>query len=69
MEFIILGCLIVSTVWIIWKVLAHERALDSATLHQAWQIVLADPHYKHRREYEEHKYEMERQLRKEAKGL
>ena len=69
MEFIILGGLVASTVWIVWKVLAHGRALESATLHQAWQIVLADPHYHHRREYEEHKHEVERQLRKEAKGL
>jgi hypothetical protein len=69
MEFIILGCLIASMVWVVWKVLAHGRALESATLHQAWHIVLTDPHYKHRREYEEHKHEMEAQLRKEAKGL
>jgi ABC-type nickel/cobalt efflux system permease component RcnA len=68
-ELIVLIVLATAIVWIIWKVLAYERALDSTTLDQAWKIVIADPHYKHRREYEEHKHEMERQLRDEAKRL
>ena len=48
---------------------AHDRALEIATLHQAWCIVLDDPYYVHRRQYEERRHEVEVQLRKEAAGL
>jgi hypothetical protein len=36
---------------------------------QAWRIVLDDPHYAQRRQYEEHKRAEEARLRKEAEGL
>jgi hypothetical protein len=68
-EIIILAGLIAGTVWIVWKSRAQGRASSSATLQQAWKIVLSDPHYKHRREHEEHMHELEKQLQKEAENL
>lgn len=59
--------------WIAWKWWAREQRLEKATeratLEQAWRIVLADPHYEQRRQYEEHKHKVEAQLRKEAEDL
>ncbi len=72
MEFIIIAFLAGAIVWIVliaWKVRVHDQVLEKATLDQAWRIVLADPHYVHRRQYEERRHELEAQLRKEAAGL
>ncbi len=72
MEFITIAFLaagIVLVVWIVWKVRVHDRMLENATLDQAWRIVLTDPHYAHRREYEERRHELEAQLRKAKAGL
>lgn len=66
LEIIIIFCAVASIVWIIWKVRAHDRVLRKATLDQAWRIVLEDPHYAHRRQYEERKHEDEARSRKEA---
>jgi hypothetical protein len=68
-EIIIILFLVASIVWIVRKVRAHDRALEKDALHQAWRIVLDDPHYVHRRQYEERKHEEEARLRKEAEGL
>ena len=68
---IIIPILIVFIVWIVWKLRSDKRVLEKAGLEQAWRIVLNDPHYAHRRQYEEHKREAEAeaQLRKKAEGL
>ena len=59
--------------WTVWKMFAREQRLEKtakkATLEQAWHIVLADPHYEQRRQHEEHKHEVEAQLRKEAEEV
>jgi hypothetical protein len=68
LEFIIIFCVVASIVWIVWKVRAHDRALENAALNQAWRIVLDDPHYAARRSYEERKHEDEARLRKQAEG-
>jgi hypothetical protein len=65
-EVIIIVCAVALIVWIVWKVRAHDRMLEKATLDQAWRIVLNDPHYGHRRQYEERKREDETRSRKEA---
>jgi len=76
MELIFLVGLVVAVVWsasIVWKMYAREqgseKATKKATLEQAWHIVLADPHYEQRRQYEEHKHKVEAQLRKEAEEV
>jgi hypothetical protein len=69
LEIVILLCVVVSIVWIVWKLRAHDGALENAALDQAWRIVLDDPHYEHRRKYEERKHEYEAQLRREAEDL
>jgi hypothetical protein len=68
-EILIIFCVIASIVWIVWKLRSHDRALKKATLDQAWRVVLDDPHYEHRREYEERRHEEEVRLRNEAEGL
>ena len=59
--------------WTVWKMWTREQRLEKATkkatLEQAWHIVLADPHYEQRRQHEEHKHEVEAQLRKEAEEV
>jgi hypothetical protein len=69
LEIVIIFCVVVSIVWIVWKLRAHDQALEKATLDQAWRVVLDDPHYEHRRQYEERKHEDEARLRREAEGL
>ena len=76
MEFIFLIGLVAVVVWsalTVWKIWTGEQRLEKATkkatLEQAWHIVLADPHYEQRRQYEEHKHKVEAQLRKEAEDL
>jgi hypothetical protein len=69
MEIIVILCLVVAIVWLVLKVRAHGRALKKATLDQAWHIVLDDPNYVHRRQFQERKHEEEARLRKEAEGL
>jgi len=68
-----LVAVIVLIPWSLWKILARDQSLEKAakkaTLEQAWSIVLADPHYEQRRQYEEHKHKVEAQLRKEAEDL
>jgi hypothetical protein len=66
LEIIIMLCAVGSILWIVWKVRAHDRVLEKATLDQAWRIVLDDPHYANRRQYEERKHEDEARLRKEV---
>jgi hypothetical protein len=76
MELIFLVGLVAVVVWsalIVWKWWTREqrseKAAEKATVEQAWHIVLADPHYGQRRQYEEHKQKVEAQLRKEAEDL
>ena len=68
-----LVAVIVLIPWTVWKMFAREQRLEKATkkatLEQAWHIVLADPHYEQRRQHEEHKHEVEAQLRKEAEEV
>ena len=68
-----LVAVIVLIAWTVWKMFAREQRLEKtakkATLEQAWHIVLADPHYEQRRQHEEHKHEVEAQLRKEAEEV
>jgi len=61
--------LVVWIAWTVWKWWAREQRLEKAALEQAWRIVLADPHYEQRRQYEEHKHKVEAQLRKDAEDL
>ncbi len=60
-----LVALIILIPWSVWKMYAREqgseKATKKATLEQAWHIVLADPHYEQRRQYEEHKHKVEAQ--------
>jgi len=73
MELIFLVAVIVLIPWIVWKTWARDQGLEKtaekATLEQAWRIVLDDPHYEQRRQYEEHKHKVEVQLRKEAEEV
>jgi hypothetical protein len=69
LEFSILLLVILSIVWLAWKWRKQDRASKKATVEQAWRIVLDDPHYAQRRQYEEHKRAEEARLRKEAEGL
>ena len=68
-----LVAVIVLISWTVWKMWTREQRLEKATkkatLEQAWHIVLADPHYEQRRQHEEHKHEVEAQLRKEAEEV
>jgi len=68
-----LVAVIVLIPWTVWKMWTREQRLEKATkkatLEQAWHIVLADPHYEQRRQHEEHKHEVEAQLRKEAEEV
>lgn len=68
MEFIVIIFIISGIVWMIWTARTSSRAEKLATLDDAWRIVLADPNYMHRRNYEERLRENEAQIRK-AEGL
>ena len=69
LEFSILLFVVLSIAWLAWKWRTQDRASKKATVEQAWRIVLDDPHYAQRRQYEEHKRAEEARLRKEAEGL
>jgi len=73
MELIIIVCLAIVIVWIIFKVHAYDRHMDkiarNGVLDEAWQTVLADPHYEQRRQFEERRHEVKAQLRKEGAAL
>jgi len=73
MELIVVGCLAIVIVWIIFKVHTHDRHMDkiarNGVLDEAWQTVLADPHYEQRRQFEEHRYKAEAKLREEKAAL
>ncbi len=73
MELIVFVCLAAAVVWFVWIARKHDResekAAKKATLDQAWRIVLADPHYEQRRQFEERRHEVKAQLRKEGAGL
>jgi len=73
MELIIIVCLAIVIVWIIFKVHAYDRHMDkiarNGVLDEAWQTVLADPHYEQRRQFEEHRYKAEAKLREEKAAL
>jgi hypothetical protein len=69
LEIVLIILLAAPIAWIVWKVRAHDRALENASLHEAWRMVLDDPHYEHRRQYEERKRQVEAQLQKEAARL
>ena len=73
MELVIVGCLAIVVVWIIFKVHTHDRHMDkiarNGVLDEAWQTVLADPHYEQRRQFEEHRYKAEAKLREEKAAL
>ena len=69
LEFSILLFVVASILWLVWKWRTQDRASKKATVEQAWRIVLDDPHYAQRRQYEEHKRAEEARLRKEAEGL
>ncbi len=73
MELIVVGCLAIVIVWIMFKVHTHDRHMDkiarNGVLDEAWQTVLADPHYEQRRQFEEHRYKAEAKLREEKAAL
>jgi len=73
MELIIVLCLTIAIVWIVLKVHVHDRHMDkiakNGILDEAWQTVLADPHYEQRRQFEEHRYNAEAKLREEKAAL
>ena len=73
MVLIIIVCLAIVIVWIIFKVHAYDRHMDkiarNGVLDEAWQTVLADPHYEQRRQFEERRHEVKAQLRKEGAAL
>jgi len=65
METIIIAVAIVIIAWIAWKVRTKSRATRDAELHQAWQTVLEDPDYAHRRRYEERMRQKEARMRED----
>ena len=69
LEFSILLFVVASILWLAWKWRTQDRASKKATVEQAWRIVLDDPHYEHRRQYEERRRQVEAQLQKEAARL
>jgi len=75
-ELFILAAVIACIVWILWRVRTKRRAAKAAirkaeeaarqaSLDHAWQVVLNDPNYLHRRRYEERMRDDEMQARKE----
>jgi ABC-type nickel/cobalt efflux system permease component RcnA len=68
MEFIAIGVIIATAIWVVWRIRAKRRAEREATLHQAWHVVLDDPDYARRRRYEERRHDDEVRARKEANG-
>jgi hypothetical protein len=65
MEFIAIGVIVATVVWVVWRIHAKRRATREAALHQAWHVVLDDPDYAHRRRSEERKHDYEVRARKE----
>jgi len=65
MEFIVIFVLIVGAVWLVWRIRSSEKASEKAALEEAWDLVLEDPNYDHRRRYEERKRAEEARARKE----
>ena len=59
MELMIIFFIILFIVWIVWRVLAKNRAVREAALDEAWQIVLNDPDYERRRQEEEARWRRE----------
>jgi hypothetical protein len=71
-EPIVLVSVIACVVWIIWRVRSQRwrakkaaEAEKKAALNHAWNVVLSDPNYTHRRRYEERMRNDEAQVRKE----
>ena len=72
MEFLTIFGMFAVIVWLILKVRAGIRAAKKANevnLEKAWQMVLNDPNYTHRRPHEERKHEFEERARKETEDL
>ena len=72
MEFLIIFGMFAAIVWLILKVRAGIRASKKASevnLEKAWQLVLKDPNYAHRRPHEERKHEYQERARKETEEL
>ena len=68
LEFSILLFVVLSIVWLM-EMADVGPSIKTATVEQAWRIVLDDPHYAQRLQYEEHKRAEETRLRKEAERL
>ena len=68
MEFTAIALIIGGALWIAWRVWAKKRAAKKTVLEKAWHIVLEDPDYPHRREYEERMRDYEERARKEPDG-
>jgi len=72
MEFLIIFGVFAGIVLLVLKLLASFRASKKASevnLEKAWQMVLNDPNYTHRRPHEERKHEYEERARKETEEL
>ena len=63
MEVIVFVLAVGGIAWVAWKVRSKYRAERDAELRRAWNKVLDDPQYAHRRRFEEHMRENEARIR------
>ncbi len=69
MEFLIFLLLVALIAFLIIRGRWNERRRHDIELSKAWRMVLDDPHYEHRRRYEEKLRQDDRRLRKEHASL
>ncbi len=69
MELVIIFLLVALTALLMIRSRRKEKRRHDIALSEAWRIVLDDPHYVHRRRYEEKLREDDLRLRKEHASL
>ncbi len=69
MELVIIFLLVALTALLMIRSRRKEKRRHDIALSEAWRIVLDDPHYVHRRRYEEKLREDDLKLRKEHASL
>ncbi len=65
MEILVILLLILLVAFFIVRARSMEKQRHEMALNEAWRVVLEDPHYEHRRRYEEKLREDDLRLKKE----